>query len=183
MKQVVDKDRFEMAELFSGTGVEVGVAGGKYSAHIMRLGKVVRLYGVDPYAPHQGYRDFTRETTFSQMKADAHALLDRYPNYEFIEDYSVEAAKRFDDGSLDFVYIDGDHSYEGVTADIYAWLPKVKPGGILAGDDYIRSNRDKRFYDVIRAVDEFAESVESAESRDLYIYHKGRNPSNWLVYV
>lgn len=48
---------------------------------------------------------------------------------------SVEAATRFADASADFVFIDGDHSYESVTADIAAWRPKIKSGGVLAGHD------------------------------------------------
>jgi hypothetical protein len=49
---------------------------------------------------------------------------------------SVEAANLyFDNETCDFVYIDADHSYEAVKADILAWLPKVKVGGTLAGDD------------------------------------------------
>jgi predicted O-methyltransferase YrrM len=51
----------------------------------------------------------------------------------------------FRDQSLDFVFIDADHRYDAVVADVRAWKSKVKPGGILAGHDY---NRD----DVYRAV-------------------------------
>jgi len=49
---------------------------------------------------------------------------------------SLEMASTYEDDSLDFVFIDGDHRYEFVKADIEAWLPKVKSGGILAGHDY-----------------------------------------------
>ena len=48
---------------------------------------------------------------------------------------SVEAARRFPDESLDFVMIDGAHDYKSVRADVRAWFPKVKRGGLLAGDD------------------------------------------------
>ena len=49
---------------------------------------------------------------------------------------STDAAAKFDDGYFYFVFIDAGHEYEDVIADIKAWLPKVKKGGILAGDDY-----------------------------------------------
>jgi len=49
---------------------------------------------------------------------------------------SVEAARFYADESIDFIMLDGDHSYEAVKADIDAWLPKMKAGGIMSGDDY-----------------------------------------------
>ena len=49
---------------------------------------------------------------------------------------SVQMASSYEDDSLDFVFIDGDHRYEMVKADIQAWLPKVKSGGIISGHDY-----------------------------------------------
>ena len=49
---------------------------------------------------------------------------------------SVDAAKLYQDQSLDFVLIDAGHSYTDVSADIQAWLPKIRSGGLLAGDDY-----------------------------------------------
>ena len=49
---------------------------------------------------------------------------------------SIDAASLYKDLSLDFVFIDGDHTYAGVRADIAAWLPKIKNGGIIAGHDY-----------------------------------------------
>lgn len=179
MKIFVDADRLELIKEYKGTGVEIGVAEGYYSSKIMELGQVDKMYGVDPYTPHQGYRDYTHERTFNRLSVKAHERLDRYPNYEFIEDYSAEAARKFDDNSLDFVYIDGDHSYVGVTVDLHEWYPKVKPGGILAGDDYIRSDRDKRYYDVIHAVNDY---VEAYNIPRLYLYTAGRNPTNWMFY-
>jgi hypothetical protein len=44
----------------------------------------------------------------------------------------------FENESLDFVYIDANHTYESVSDDILTWYPKVRSGGILAGHDYLK---------------------------------------------
>jgi predicted O-methyltransferase YrrM len=49
---------------------------------------------------------------------------------------SLAASTLFADGSVDVVWLDADHSYEAVKADIAAWLPKIRPGGVLGGDDW-----------------------------------------------
>jgi Methyltransferase domain len=49
---------------------------------------------------------------------------------------TVAAATTFADGSIDFLYIDANHSYESVLRDLAAWYPKVKTGGLIAGDDW-----------------------------------------------
>jgi predicted O-methyltransferase YrrM len=61
---------------------------------------------------------------------------------------SVDAARTFEDNSLDFVFIDAAHDYENVRADLTAWYPKVKPGGMLAGHDHTWPG-------VVKAVNEF----------------------------
>jgi len=78
-------------------------------------------------------------------------------NMKDVEDYytpiripSVEASKLYDDQSLDFVLIDGAHDYDSVLEDISVWLPKVKPGGILAGDDYSLDHPE-----VVKAVNDY----------------------------
>jgi hypothetical protein len=67
------------------------------------------------------------------------------------------------DGELDFVYLDADHTYEAVKADIAAWWPKVRVGGTLGGHDYIGIERFGVTFGVIRAVDEFVKSLGIAE--------------------
>lgn len=59
-----------------------------------------------------------------------------FPNVIPMRMNSVSAASAFEDGSLDFVFIDASHEYRDVCADINAWTPKIKSSGILAGDDW-----------------------------------------------
>lgn len=68
---------------------------------------------------------------------------------------SLDAAAMFADASIDFVYIDGAHEYDDLKADIIAWGPKVKNGGIIAGDDYGVG----QYPDVKRVVDEIFPSA------------------------
>ena len=68
---------------------------------------------------------------------------------------SISASKMYDEESLDAVFIYADHRYESVKADILAWMPKAKKGGILAGHDYTLTHSG-----VILAVDELVEAPE-----------------------
>jgi predicted O-methyltransferase YrrM len=66
---------------------------------------------------------------------------------QIIEEDSKTAHRHFPDGSFDFIFIDADHSYEGVRADITNYYPKVRKGGILAGHDYAHSESVRRAVD------------------------------------
>jgi len=77
---------------------------------------------------------------------------------KIIREASVQAATFFEDETFDFVYIDADHTYEGVSEDIRAWYPKVKVGGIIGGHDYVEAtSNDGLEFGVIKAVTEFRE--------------------------
>ena len=58
----------------------------------------------------------------------------------------MESITDFLDNSLDFVFIDGNHSFEYATEDIAQWSKKVKPGGIVAGHDYWNSIDIKKYW-------------------------------------
>ncbi len=73
-----------------------------------------------------------------------------FPNLNIVQKPSIEAAKDFEDKSIDVCFIDAGHTYEEVLQDIDAWLPKVKSGGILCGHDYL----PKTWMGVVQAVDE-----------------------------
>lgn len=140
--EIPDFGRNQLADLLREldfkTGVEVGVAAGDYSEVICRANPQMKLYGVDPYTPLKGYRDYTRRATFDTFHAEAKTRLGSFNNYEFIYKPSLDAVKDFADDSLDFVYIDANHEEPFITNDVTKWYKKVKPGGILAGHDYSR---------------------------------------------
>ena len=67
---------------------------------------------------------------------------------------SVEAAEQYEDSSLDFVFVDGDHTYESVSADIRAWYPKLKPRAMFAGHDF-----SNPMFGVRQAIEDFCMDV------------------------
>ncbi len=73
-------------------------------------------------------------------------------------------AEGVDDASLDFVYLDADHTYSAIKSDIAAWWPKVRVGGTLAGHDYVKRTLPNGVsFGVIQAVTEFAARVGLTE--------------------
>lgn len=163
---------------FCKVGVEIGVAHGKYSEELMDANPILKLYGVDPYEVYLGYKDYQLQRTFEAMRADAHTRLDRFPNYEFIRKTSMEALKDFEDESLDFVYIDGNHAHPWVDDDIREWSKKVRKGGIVSGHDYARvrgrEHEDSSRWAVISALDKFT------RDNDIQLYIWGLNGKNGL---
>ena len=123
------------AEFNLKTGVEVGVEWGRNALAICRLIPDVNLYCVDPYLPY--YANGTRPS-LDRCNHIMSCAMDKVVDYDvtFIRKKSVDAAKDFEDESLDFVYIDGSHNFDSVMLDLLYWVPKVKTGGIVAGHDY-----------------------------------------------
>lgn len=122
----------------NGTAVEVGVAEGNYAREFLPLwhGKYVM---VDSWCHIDGYDDVMNgpdeehELRYRQAMSVAASYGDKVT---VLRMDSVAAAAKFSDKSLAFVYLDGDHSYDGFRRDLMAWWPKVQSGGILAGHDY-----------------------------------------------
>lgn len=152
-------------------GVEVGVFRGVLSQYLLRKG-VDRLFMVDTWAPAEEQPEHYRETKdycagLSAAECGANEALARAVATRsggkavVLKLPSVEAAHQINDGSMDFVFLDADHSYEGVRDDIAAWLPKVRKGGWIGGHDYANDMPEYDFSGVKRAVDEaFPEGVE-----------------------
>ncbi len=145
-------------------GAEVGVFAGELS-HRLLSREDLTLLMVDSWKAGDGTAglgDFHAE--LSQSQQDHYLGVTRSVT-EFAGDRarilvntSLEAAMLIPDGTLDFVFIDADHSYEACRADILAWLPKVKPSGFLSGHDYENPNFPQ--WGVKRAVEEILGPVE-----------------------
>jgi len=116
-------------------GVEIGVHQGENSLALLSNLNIEKLYLIDPYfGEHTGWM-YDHEFNANRRNI-AHTLLEPFDDrVEWLEMTSDEAVTHVPD-NLDFVYIDGDHSYEQVVPDVLNWHPKVRVGGQVSGHDY-----------------------------------------------
>jgi hypothetical protein len=141
-------DRTTLLEFMPKGGhvVEIGVAAGDFSASILEVTQPVRLYLIDPWESGR-YKDL-HKGVMARFSGDSRVSI--------LRGYSTERAADIPDGSLDWAYVDGDHSFKGVSTDLALLLPKMKPNGIIAGDDYTRwSGNGLHRWGVVEAVNRF----------------------------
>jgi predicted O-methyltransferase YrrM len=153
--------------------IEIGVFKGKslfFAAEYAKLTKNnAKIHGVDNCSVTHG----CHLEKVSQLLALNGFNNTTSPEVHLLKMESLEAAERFENGYFDIIYIDGSHTYEAVKADLNAWWPKLKVGGVLIGDDYWEptgvwdgvkrtgaKELDGKPYGVKKAVDEFVESNE-----------------------
>jgi hypothetical protein len=143
-----------------GRGAEIGVKLGKYSDELLSNWEGEELVSIDPWlsADPEEYVDRSNvsQDEFDRYYEETQERLSRFGSRSTIWRLtSVEAAERVPDHSFDFVYIDARHDYESVKEDLEAWCAKVRPGGILAGHDYVDGDLPQGEFYVKSAVDEF----------------------------
>lgn len=121
-------------------GAELGVWKGRTFLHLLRACPKLTMHGVDLWAP-QPDNDGPEQYTEPQWQHDQFEKMVRtgaepYQTRAHIYKMSThEASKLFSDESLDFIFIDADHSSEAVRQDINDWVPKVKSTGWIIGHD------------------------------------------------
>ena len=147
------KNRIELAQRFAALGfkkgAEIGVYKGLYALELCKANPSLQLYCIDswgmPTAPGKG-----EGVAHVRAFVEAQSRLAPY-NVEFIKKFSMDAINDFEDGSLDFVYIDANHTRGFVAEDVREWSKKVRVGGIVAGHDYL--DVQSRYAGVKPAVD------------------------------
>ena|GEM_PF-1112058 len=113
-------------------GVEVGTHSG-FSAELWaRHCSTLHLTCVDPYA---AYAVRPIQAEHDKIYASAVKRLKPY-NVDIIRERSLDAVESFEDRSLDFVNIDGNHEFDWVVQDLIHWAPKVRDGGVVMLHDY-----------------------------------------------
>jgi hypothetical protein len=124
-------------ELGFTAGVEIGVKEGIYSEKLCKANPALHLSSVDPWLVREEYHDSRGQRVFDNYEARARKRLAPY-DCEIIKEKSCDALRYFGRRSLDFAYIDGHHNLFNVIHDIVMWSALVRPGGIIAGHDYVR---------------------------------------------
>jgi len=156
----------EAAELFpdGSSFVEVGTYLGRSLcslAEVVRLsGKDISVIGIDTCrgSGPEGWRKKDYHASAVQQGGGTFAgLLHKNildcgfaETITLIISDSIQASRVFADGSIDWLHLDARHDYRSVCSDIRTWLPKIKSGGWLSGDDY----NEKKWPEVVRAVSE-----------------------------
>ncbi len=150
---------------FVEIGSWLGRSGSFMATEIKNSGKKIKFDCVDTW---QGSGEIYHEEYLKNNNLYDNFLKNISPLKEYINpivECSYIAPKYYEDLSLDFVFIDADHSYEIAKKDITEWYPKVKIGGTIAGHDYYNS------YDVQKAVNEiFGENI--TQNRLSWIHKK-----------
>jgi hypothetical protein len=122
---------------------EVGVYRGDFAARLLaECDAIERYYMVDPWRHLDEWNKpanksdsvFERFYQETMDKTQAHAA-----KRVVLRGRTVDVADEIADGSLDFAYIDGDHTLRGIAVDLIKLYPKVRPGGLIGGDDFCRS--------------------------------------------
>jgi predicted O-methyltransferase YrrM len=149
------KNRIELAKYFNElgfkSGAEIGACYGRYSEILCKAIPGLKLIAIDNWNNHENTRRL--KTTGVPGEEVTRKLLAPF-DATIIKASSMDAVKNIPDESLDFVFIDANHSYDCVKEDIREWSKKVRKGGIVSGHDYYvfpgSGNRG-----VVDAVDEY----------------------------
>lgn len=117
-------------------GIEIGVDHGVTSEYLLTKMPNCRLYGIDPY---MNYFDWSNVEVLGQDEVMPQMLkrVERFGDrFTLIREMSDNAFDKFEDESMDFIFIDGIHTYEQVLKDCKNYWPKLKKGGLFCGHDY-----------------------------------------------
>jgi len=145
--------------------VEIGVLKGEFARDLLTAndGQIQTYWMVDPWQPYESLPGTTPER-WEELYQEALGLVTEFDPVAYVLRMpSLEAVQRFDDGSVDLVFLDGHHGFGHVVNDIVAWEPKVRVGGILAGHDYLEGippGRVEETWGVYKAVNSYFPTEE-----------------------
>jgi predicted O-methyltransferase YrrM len=145
---IPDFNRFDLIamlkELDFKRGVEIGVERGIFSEAILKANPQMHLTSIDPWVTYEsGHIEHVDPEMVESFRKQTIERLSKYPNSTIMREGSIKGATKFKHGTLDFVYVDGDHGYEALINDLSMWTRRVRSGGIIAGHDYYNRPPDQ----------------------------------------
>lgn len=164
--EIPDVGRDDLARLFGSLGftqgAEIGVETGNYAEVLCKANPTSYLICVDPWTPYKGYRDHVTAAKLEDFYQTTQKRLAPY-TVTFLRQFSVDAARDYvPDASLDYVFIDGNHDFRHIAEDLCAWVPKVKPGGIVAGHDFVKRSNPADGVHVVEVVTAYTQAYQIA---------------------
>jgi hypothetical protein len=159
--------------------IEVGSWMGKSTNYfvnkVKEKNKKVRFTAIDTFKGSEGYDGLLHRTILEPFDGDLYTefsdnslMMGNFDSINIIKDTSESSRNLFLNNSQDFIMIDAGHEYEDVKQDIQSWFYKLKPGGIIAGDDY----GTNLFGGLTQAVDEYF--YNQVETREGWVWYRKR---------
>lgn len=160
------------------TIAEIGVFRGESSLAMLNYCDVEKIYLIDPFEksiadalnPTDGTNIKITNSLFEETNKKLEPFLDKIV---YLKELSDTACEKIKDEELDFVFIDGCHTYECVYKDLINYYPKVKKGGIIAGDDF--SNK----FDDFGIIDAVNDVLPSLGYKEINVYKHSYKPSDY----
>ena len=153
-ERIVEEDKTLEIEIY---GIEIGVLNGDTSAFLLGINKNIHLTGVDPLIT-----DSMEHSLIGSVKAIENNVAPFADRFSFVHDYSQNVYKAFLNEQYDFIFIDGDHTYEAAKQDYELYYDKIKKGGLIFFHDS-RMNRGGAPFHV--GSSQFVDQVISNDNR------------------
>lgn len=126
--------------------IEIGSYMGEATLMFASTGLFSQIYVIDPFTSDEKFNTYLKETKmlqdYNEMQLSVYVEKEfenntRYfDNIRLLKEFSYNTHNSFVDRTIDFIYIDGEHTYDAVKTDIETYRPKLKKGGIIGGHDY-----------------------------------------------
>jgi len=155
-------------------GCELGVWTGENFAYLLQACTTTKVqYGIDPYQPYQDWNrmidtsiiDNARHQAFTNMEESG-----QQSKVVFYQKTANAALSDFENSALDWIFVDGDHSYEHAIEDITNYYSKVKSKGLFAGHDYSLPGVNKAVHEY-RELNNITEPLQFCDN-DVWFWYK-----------
>lgn len=153
-------------------GLEIGTLHGGATIDLLkRVPKIKNLIAIDPFKVYDDitFPPYDKQEYWDELYEDVKKDFTETGRAELVRGLSWEVHEQFQDGGYDFIFIDGDHSYEAIKKDLELYVPKIRAGGLVMGHDHNEHNPG-----VVKAVKEFSPKNSFSVHQESGIY-------SWVV--